>query len=48
MKELNKKFKSTNELGKYLGLSDLDMELVQQKKKLIEKLKKAGKDQGIS
>lgn len=48
MKDANKKFKSAKELGKFLGLSDLDMELVQQKKKLIEKLKKARNDQEIS
>ena len=48
MKDKNKKFKSTKELGTFLGLSDLDMELVQQKKKLIEKLKKARLDQEIS
>ena len=48
MKDSNKKFKSAKELGKFLGLSDLDMELVQQKKKLIEKLKKARNDQEIS
>ncbi len=48
MKDSNKKFKSAKEFGKFLGLSDLDMELVQQKKKLIEKLKKARNDQEIS
>jgi ribosome-binding protein aMBF1 (putative translation factor) len=48
MKASNKKFKSSKELGKFLGLSDLDMELVEQKKKLIEKLKKARNDQEIS
>lgn len=48
MKDSNKKLKSAKEFGKFLGLSDLDMELVQQKKKLIEKLKKARNDQEIS
>ena len=48
MKEKNKTFKSGKELGSFLGLSDLDMKLVDQKKKLIEKLKKARSDQDIS
>lgn len=48
MKEKNKSFKSRKEFGAFLGLSDLDMELVGQKKKLIEKLKKARNDQEIS
>lgn len=48
MKEKNKSFKSGKEFGAFLGLSDLDMELVDQKKKLIEKLKKARNDQEIS
>jgi ribosome-binding protein aMBF1 (putative translation factor) len=48
MKEKNKSFKSSKEFGAFLGLSDLDMELVGQKKKLIEKLKKARNDQEIS
>ena len=47
-KEKNKKFKTAKEFGAFLGLSELDMELVQQKKKLIEKLKKARLDQEIS
>lgn len=48
MKEKNKTFKSLKEFGAFLGLSDLDMEIVAQKKKLIEKLKKARNDQKIS
>lgn len=47
MKE-NKKFKSSSEFGAFLGLSDLDMELIQHKKKLIEKLKKARASQEMS
>lgn len=48
IKVKNKSFKSGKEFGAFLGLSDLDMELVGQKKKLIEKLKKARNDQEIS
>ena len=36
MKGKSKTFKSSKEFGAFLGLSDLDMELVGQKKKLIE------------
>ena len=36
-----KRFKSVAEFGQSLGLSDLDMELIRQKKRLIEKLRKA-------
>ena len=48
MKTKNKKFKSSKDFGTFLGLSDLDMELIQQKKKLIEKLKKARTEQELS
>ena len=48
MKAKNKKFKSAKEFGAFLGLSDLDMELVKQKKKLIEKLKQARTVQKLS
>lgn len=48
MKEKNKTFKSAKDFGAFLGLSDLDMELVNQKKKLIAKLKKARTDQELS
>lgn len=36
-----KRFKTVSEFGHSLGLSDLDMELIRQKKRLIEKLRKA-------
>ena len=36
-----KRFKTVSEFGHALGLSDLDMELVRQKKRVIEKLRKA-------
>ncbi|MDH4469089.1 MAG: helix-turn-helix transcriptional regulator [Bacteriovoracaceae bacterium] len=48
MKDKNKKFKSSKEFGTFLGLSDLDMELIQQKKRLIGKLKKARIDQELT
>ncbi len=39
MKEKSIRYRSVSDFGKALGLSDIDMELVRQKKKLIEKLK---------
>ena len=36
-----KRFKTASEFGRSLGLSELDMELIRQKKRLIEKLHKA-------
>jgi ribosome-binding protein aMBF1 (putative translation factor) len=44
----NKKFKNADEFGSFLGLSEVDMELVKQKKKLIAKLTKARNDQGLT
>lgn len=43
-----KKYKNTEEFGKALGLSKLEMELIRQKKKIIEKLKKAREQKNIS
>jgi DNA-binding Xre family transcriptional regulator len=40
MKIKGKRFKTVSEFGQSLGLSELDMELIRQKKKLIEKLRK--------
>ena len=48
MKDKNKNFKTSTEFGAFLGLSDLDMELIQQKKRLIGKLKKARTDQELT
>lgn len=48
MKKNNKRFNSSKEFGSFLGLSDLDMEIISRKKKLIEKLKKSRIDQKIS
>ena len=43
-----KRFKSASEFGHSLGLSDLDMELIRQKKRVIEKLHKARVKKKIS
>lgn len=39
MKEKTTRYKSIKEFGKSLGLSEIEMELIRQKKKLIEKFK---------
>lgn len=44
----NKKFKTIDEFGSFLGLTALDIELIKQKKKLITKLVKARMEQGLS
>jgi len=43
-----KKFKTAKEFGKAIGLSDIDMELIQQKKKLIKMLKEKRLELNIS
>lgn len=48
MKAKVEKFKSAEEFGKSLGLSKIEMELIRQKKKLIEKLRKARELKGLS
>lgn len=48
MKTKIKRYKSVEEFGRSLGLSDLDMELIRQKKKIVEKLKKARLAQNLS
>lgn len=48
MKAKVEKYKSADEFGRALGLSELEMELIRQKKKLIEKLRKAREHQGLS
>jgi DNA-binding XRE family transcriptional regulator len=48
MKKNNKRFNSSKDFGAFLGLSDLDMEIISRKKILIEKLKKARITQKIS
>ena len=44
----NKKFKTAEEFGNFLGLSVIDIELIKQKKKLIAKLVKARNEQGLT
>lgn len=48
MKAKVKIYKNADEFGKALGLSELEIELIRQKKKLIEKLRKAREHQGLS
>ena len=48
MKTQTHRYKNANELGRALGLSALEMELILQKKKLIEKLKTARLKKKIS
>ena len=42
------KYKSATEFGKSLGLSLIEMELIRQKKMIIDKLRKARENQGLS
>ena len=48
MKAKVEKYKSVDEFGKALGLSELEMELIRQKKKIIEKLRKVREQRGLS
>ena len=48
MKAKVEKYKSADEFGKALGLSELEMELIRQKKKIIEKLRKVREQRGLS
>lgn len=48
MKAKTKKFKNAEEFGRSLGLSDLEIELIRHKKKLIEKLRKVREQKGLS
>ena len=48
MKTKIERFKSAQDFGHALGLSDLDMEMVRQKKHLIEKLRRARAKKGLS
>jgi predicted XRE-type DNA-binding protein len=48
MKAKVEHFKSVREFGASLGLSDIEMELIRQKKKLIERLKAAREKKGFS
>lgn len=42
------KFKSASEFAKSLGLNSLEVELIRQKKKIIENLRKARTSRGLS
>ena len=44
----NKRFTSATDFGAFLNLTELEMQLIQQKKKLIEKLKKSRMELGLS
>ncbi len=48
MKAKTERFKSSKDFGAALGLSEIEMELIQQKKKLIERLKATRLTRGIS
>jgi predicted XRE-type DNA-binding protein len=48
MKSKTERFKSARDFGLALGLSDVEMELIRQKKKLIERLKAARTRKGLS
>lgn len=48
MKNSTSRYKNSEALGKSLGLTSFEMEIVQQKKRLIEKLKKARIKKGLS
>ena len=42
------RFKSSKAFGKALGLSDLEMDLIKEKKRLIDKLRSAREKQGLT
>jgi ribosome-binding protein aMBF1 (putative translation factor) len=48
MKAKVEKYKSSSEFGRSLGLSDIEMELIRHKKRLIEKLRKVREQKGLS
>ncbi len=48
MKTKTERYKSARDFGTALGLSELDMEMVRQKKQLIEKLRNARIKKGLS
>lgn len=48
MKKTVKEYKSVKDFGLAIGLSSLDIELIRQKKKLIDKLKAAREKRGVS
>lgn len=48
MKTKTERYKNARDFGHALGLSDLDMEMVLQKKRIIEKLRNARLRRGLS
>lgn len=48
MKSKVERFKSAKDFGRALGLSDIEMQMIRQKQKLIERLKAARLKQGLS
>lgn len=48
MKSKAERFKTSRAFGRALGLSDVEMELIRQKKRLIERLKAARTRKGLS
>ena len=48
MRKKAERFKSTRDFGRALGLSDVEMELIRQKKRLVERLKAARIKKGLS
>ena len=48
MKHKLERFKSAKEFGRSLGLSDIDMQMIHQKKRLIQRLKNTREQKGLS
>ena len=48
MRESTKRYKNARDFGHSLGLNEVDMELIHQKKRLIEELKKARQKRKLS
>ena len=48
MKAKVEKYKTAEEFGRALGLSEVEIELIRHKKKLIEKLRKVREQKGLS
>ena len=48
MKQKAERYKTASEFGKALGLTNVEMELIRQKKRIIENLRKAREEKGLS
>jgi len=48
MKAKTERYKNSEDFGRALGLSEIDMEIIKQKKKIIVKLRKAREQKGLS